>query len=170
MTTPEWNVPGSTLSLRHWATLRGFGRSVWSALADTKCKRAMTEPSQARLLRSRHYGSPASGPEPGLRPRAPSPVSGFEPGLRSPAPSPVSGFEPGLRPRTRSPVSGTEPGLRPGARSRARARSPASGPEPGLPPKGAQTHSAHNAHRSSSQCSLEKTTVLTVLTLNNNIL
>ena len=33
-------------------------------------------------------------------------------------------------------------------------------------PKGAQTHSAHNAHRSSSQCSLEETTVLTVLISN----
>ena len=37
-------------------------------------------------------------------------------------------------------------------------------------PKGAQTHSAHSAHRSSSQCSLEKTTVLPMLILNNNVL
>ncbi len=47
-------------------------------------------------------------------------------------------------------------------------RSPAKLPEAAEVPKGAQTHSAHNAHRSSSQCSLEKTTVLTVLILNNN--
>ena len=37
-------------------------------------------------------------------------------------------------------------------------------------PKNAQTHSAHNAHRSSLQCSLEKTTAPAVLILNNNIL
>ena len=37
-------------------------------------------------------------------------------------------------------------------------------------PKGAQTHNAHSAHRSSSQCSLEKTTVLPVLIVNNNVL
>ena len=37
-------------------------------------------------------------------------------------------------------------------------------------PKSAQTHSAHNAHRSSPQCSLEKTTAPAVLILNKNIL
>ena len=44
-------------------------------------------------------------------------------------------------------------------------RSPAKLPEAAEVPKGAQTHSAHNAHRSSSQCSLEKNTVLTMLIL-----
>ena len=37
-------------------------------------------------------------------------------------------------------------------------------------PKSAQTHSAHNAHRSSPQCSLGKATAPAVLILNNNIL